>query len=74
MHESLVAQGAEVRVGKPAVAISRNSHTVTVRLESGEELVAEELLAAVGRRPATRFPTRSEVWLRLLETYERSQR
>jgi dihydrolipoamide dehydrogenase len=54
VHESLVAQGVEVHVGKPAVEVSRNSHTVTVTLESGDELVAEELLAAVGRRPATR--------------------
>jgi dihydrolipoamide dehydrogenase len=52
--ESLVAQGVEVHVGKPAVEVSRNSHTVTVTLESGDQLVAEELLAAVGRRPATR--------------------
>jgi dihydrolipoamide dehydrogenase len=54
VHESLVAQGVEVHVGKPAVEISRNSHTVKVTLESGDELMAEELLAAVGRRPATR--------------------
>jgi len=88
VHESLVAHGVEVHVDKPAVEISRNSHTVTGRLESGDELVAEELLAAVGRKRRSRssatcrstasgmrpsFPTRSEVWLRLLETYERSQ-
>jgi hypothetical protein len=40
-------------VGKPAVEIPRNSHTVTAWLESGEELGAEELPAAVGRRSAT---------------------
>jgi dihydrolipoamide dehydrogenase len=54
VHESLTAQGIDVHVGKPAIEIMRNSHTVTVTLESGERLVAEELLTAVGRRPATR--------------------
>jgi dihydrolipoamide dehydrogenase len=54
VHESLAAQGIDVNVGKPAIEVSRNSSTVRVKLESGEELVAEELLAAVGRRPATR--------------------
>jgi pyruvate/2-oxoglutarate dehydrogenase complex dihydrolipoamide dehydrogenase (E3) component len=52
--EALVARGIEVRLGSPAVEISRNGHGVAVRLDGGEELEADELLVAVGRRPATR--------------------
>jgi dihydrolipoamide dehydrogenase len=54
VHESLVARGVDVRLGQPAVEVARNARTVTVKLQSGEELVADELLVAVGRRPATR--------------------
>jgi dihydrolipoamide dehydrogenase len=53
VHESLVERGVDVHVGSPAVSVSRNG-TVTVRLESGEELVGDELLVGVGRRAATR--------------------
>jgi dihydrolipoamide dehydrogenase len=54
VHEALVQRGIEVRVGSPAVEISRDDRGVSVRLASGEELEADELLVAVGRRPATR--------------------
>jgi len=54
VHDALVEQGIAVHVGSPAVAISRNELGVSVQLESGEELEADELLVAVGRRPATR--------------------
>src|SRR5712691_3187169 len=50
----VLATGIEVRIGSPAVEISRNGHGVSVRLDGGEELEADELLVAVGRRPATR--------------------
>ena len=53
VHESLVERGVEVRVGSPAVEVSRNG-AVTVKLQSGEELVGDELLVGVGRRAATR--------------------
>jgi dihydrolipoamide dehydrogenase len=53
VHEALVARGIEIRTGQPAVEVSRNGG-VTVRLESGDELSGDELLVAVGRRPATR--------------------
>jgi dihydrolipoamide dehydrogenase len=53
VHDSLVERGTEVRVGSPAVEVSRDEAGVAVRLESGEELEADELLVAVGRRPAT---------------------
>jgi pyruvate/2-oxoglutarate dehydrogenase complex dihydrolipoamide dehydrogenase (E3) component len=54
VHEALVGQGIDVRVGSPATAIARHERGVSVRLESGEELEADDLLVAVGRRPATR--------------------
>jgi pyruvate/2-oxoglutarate dehydrogenase complex dihydrolipoamide dehydrogenase (E3) component len=53
VHDALVERGVEVHTGSHAVEVVRNGH-VTLRLESGEELVGDELLAAVGRRPATR--------------------
>jgi dihydrolipoamide dehydrogenase len=54
VHDALVERGIDVRVGSPATAIARDEHGVSVRLESGDELGADELLVAVGRRPATR--------------------
>jgi pyruvate/2-oxoglutarate dehydrogenase complex dihydrolipoamide dehydrogenase (E3) component len=54
VHAALIARGIDVRVGLPAVAVSRDPEGVTVRLESGDEVVGDELLVAVGRRPATR--------------------
>jgi pyruvate/2-oxoglutarate dehydrogenase complex dihydrolipoamide dehydrogenase (E3) component len=52
--DALIERGIAVRVDSPAVEISRNGQGVSVRLEGGEELEADELLVAVGRRPATR--------------------
>ncbi len=54
VHASLVERGVRVLVGQPAVAVSRNAAGVTLRLESGEEVTGDEVLVAVGRRPATR--------------------
>ena len=54
VHDGLVERGIEVRTGVPAVAVSRDAGGVTVRLESGDDVVGDELLVAVGRRPATR--------------------
>jgi pyruvate/2-oxoglutarate dehydrogenase complex dihydrolipoamide dehydrogenase (E3) component len=54
VRASLVEQGVEVHVGQPAVAVSRDADGVTVRLQDGVEVVGDELLVAVGRRPATR--------------------
>lgn len=53
VHDALVEQGIAVHVGSPAVAIARNDLGVSVQLESGTELEADELLVAVGRRPST---------------------
>ena len=53
VHDALLERGIDVRVGVPATRVFRNG-SVTVTLESGDDLVADELLVAVGRRPATR--------------------
>ena len=53
VHASLVERGIDVRVGAPAIAVVRDG-AVRVRLETGDEVVGDELLVAVGRRPSTR--------------------
>ena len=54
VHDALVGGGIDVRVGVPAVSVSRDDDGVTLRLEGGDAVVGDELLVAVGRRPATR--------------------
>lgn len=58
VREALLEQGVEVVLGVKASAVRRERDEdsrgpVTVELEDGRSLVAEELLAAVGRRPRT---------------------
>ena len=55
VHESLVERGVEVRVGSPAVEVSRNGG-VTVKLESGER---DRRRRAAGRRRAARGDARA---------------
>jgi dihydrolipoamide dehydrogenase len=50
--EALRARGIDVRLGVKAVAASRDGD-VTLELESGERVAGDEVLVAVGRRPAT---------------------
>jgi dihydrolipoamide dehydrogenase len=54
VQTALVERGIDVRVGAKAVEVSRHASSVTVRLDSDDEVVGDELLVAVGRRPATR--------------------
>lgn len=54
VQEALAARGVGVRTGVRAVAVARDAAGVTVELESGDRVVGDELLVAVGRRPATR--------------------
>ncbi|MEX2255194.1 MAG: NAD(P)/FAD-dependent oxidoreductase [Acidimicrobiia bacterium] len=54
VEEALVARGIEIRKGVRAVAVRRDEDGVTVELEDGATLSGDELLVAVGRRPATR--------------------
>ena len=51
---ALRGRGVDVRTGAAAIAVERNAGQVTVELDNGERLAADELLVAVGRRPPTR--------------------
>ena len=51
--ESLRERGVDVRLGQKATAVSRSDGEVTVELEDGPAVVADELLVAIGRRPRT---------------------
>jgi pyruvate/2-oxoglutarate dehydrogenase complex dihydrolipoamide dehydrogenase (E3) component len=58
LRESLERDGVRVVLGAKATAVSRDSSAsgqpaVTLELEDGRSLTAEELLVAVGRRPRT---------------------
>ena len=53
VHAALAERGVDLRLGVPAVEVVRNG-SVSVRLESGDEITGDDLLVAVGRRPATR--------------------
>jgi dihydrolipoamide dehydrogenase len=50
--ESLREQGVDVRLGQKATSVSRNGE-VTVELEEGPAVTADELVVAIGRRPHT---------------------
>jgi len=43
----------DVRTGAKAVRVSRDGDVVTVALDDGHEIAAEEILVAVGRKPRT---------------------
>jgi pyruvate/2-oxoglutarate dehydrogenase complex dihydrolipoamide dehydrogenase (E3) component len=47
------AEGITVRTGVAAVSVTRDEKTVTLALASGEEVTADRLLVAAGRRPVT---------------------
>jgi dihydrolipoamide dehydrogenase len=51
--ESLRERGVDVRLGQKATAVRREGGEVTLELEGGPAVVADELLVAVGRRPRT---------------------
>lgn len=51
--DSLREQGVDVRLGARATGAHRDGAEVTLELEGGERIVADELLVAVGRRPHT---------------------
>jgi pyruvate/2-oxoglutarate dehydrogenase complex dihydrolipoamide dehydrogenase (E3) component len=54
VHAALADRGIDVRVGSPATEVVRENGEVRLRLESGDELIGDEILVAVGRRPSTR--------------------
>ncbi|MFL1429265.1 MULTISPECIES: dihydrolipoyl dehydrogenase family protein [unclassified Nocardiopsis] len=49
--ESLAEQGVELRVGRQAVSVRRDGEQVTVVLDDGARLHADEVLVAAGRVP-----------------------
>ncbi len=51
--DSLRRRGVEVRLGQKATEVSRTDGEVTVALEEGPAVTADELLVAIGRRPLT---------------------
>ncbi|WP_343979119.1 FAD-dependent oxidoreductase [Pseudonocardia aurantiaca] len=53
VRESLVEQGVDIRAGRRAVAVRRLGDHVTVTLDDGSSLTAEEVLVAAGRAPQT---------------------
>jgi len=53
VEEALRERGVEVRTGTKAVAARRENGAVSLDLEGGDTLEADQLLVAVGRRPAT---------------------
>jgi dihydrolipoamide dehydrogenase len=50
---SLRRRGVDVRTGMAATAVERRGAEVVVELETGERVIANELLIGVGRRPPT---------------------
>jgi dihydrolipoamide dehydrogenase len=53
VHDALVARGAEIHTGSPAVDVERNETGVRLTLGDGTVLEGDELLVGVGRRPRT---------------------
>ena len=51
--DSLKERGVDVRLGQKATKVSRTDGEVTVELEEGPAVTADELLVAIGRRPRT---------------------
>lgn len=50
---ALLERGVDVRTGVLAVGVERVDGRVALELQTGERLIADELLVAVGRRPTT---------------------
>ena len=53
VYEALTARGVEVHTGSHATAVERDETGVRVTLENGAVVSGDEILVAVGRRPAT---------------------
>ncbi|MYY13432.1 FAD-dependent oxidoreductase [Streptomyces sp. SID4919] len=51
--DSLRAAGADVRTGTSVASVRRDGPTVTVELDNGERIGADEILVATGRAPRT---------------------
>jgi pyruvate/2-oxoglutarate dehydrogenase complex dihydrolipoamide dehydrogenase (E3) component len=53
LRESLLERDVKIHLGASAKAVHRDEESVTVILDQGEPIEADELLVAVGRRPLT---------------------
>lgn len=53
LRAALLGRGVEIHLGARATAVSRDDQRVTITLDGGERIGAEEILVAVGRRPLT---------------------
>ena len=53
VREALEARGVEVRTEAKAASVERDGEQITLTLESGESVVGDRLLVAVGRKPLT---------------------
>ena len=53
VHDALTERGVDIHTGSPAVAVERNGG-VRLTLENDTTLDGDDILVAVGRRPATR--------------------
>ena len=53
LRDALLERGVEIHLGAKAKAVNRDDQGVTVTLDDGERVEAEEILVAVGRRPLT---------------------
>ncbi len=53
LEQGMADLGIDVKTDAKAVQAGRDEHTFTLALESGEEIVGDELLVAVGRTPHT---------------------
>ncbi|WP_406402644.1 dihydrolipoyl dehydrogenase family protein [Streptomyces uncialis] len=51
--DSLRAAGADVRTGTSVASVRRDGPTVTVELDNGDRIEADEILVATGRAPRT---------------------
>jgi pyruvate/2-oxoglutarate dehydrogenase complex dihydrolipoamide dehydrogenase (E3) component len=53
LRAALLERGVEIHLGAKAKAVRRDDDAVSVTLDDGERVEAEEMLVAVGRRPLT---------------------
>ncbi|MBV9917677.1 MAG: NAD(P)/FAD-dependent oxidoreductase [Solirubrobacterales bacterium] len=53
LQEAMARDGIDVRLGSRASDVRREDGMITISLESGDEVAAERLLVAIGRRPLT---------------------
>jgi pyruvate/2-oxoglutarate dehydrogenase complex dihydrolipoamide dehydrogenase (E3) component len=54
LRDALEAAGVRIVTGARATQVSRRGQDITVQLGTGEEVIGDRLLVAIGRSPATR--------------------